>query len=576
MNKKTLGIFISFCVLIIVCSCSAKKSSLQIQFLEQDFPCFALNANAKKGLISSKAKSPYIFLEFSPEFCEQLATTNKDLAFFVSLQIVPESTDVQNSDCILHFLYEEDFASSHTLKKEVESFEKIQGSLPLNYEEVILALAIPSEKKSQLRGLALYSQVPLKITKLALSHSFYGYQIEENSCQIGFSHEGGILPQIKNQSVALFSQGFTSSCDGIEISFRDNPSDRGILGKQKKVLLQGENENFQEKVAIRRAPQQKTVFLPFNSFSREVAKILFTEHSEMIEKIEFKKHIPQSVAQPFVLDPGLILSYPKENWRHPDFEIFEWENIPKVLIFDTRDYVLQDKFFKRLAFYVEKTGWTGKLWSDYDLRDEHGFNAHDYRAESLAAFFTQAKKEHFSLNEHEIFLRDLLVDQKIIIPNDFGYTEGCGAVISLSQESPDYLRYQFIAHELFHGLYFVSESYRQKVEEIYYLVDKGELAFMQKYFEVTPSLRYDITDEYLMKNEFMGYLMQQPTYRVTPYFAENLASRRYINESYPELVAYIKETQAKSLTWATEQLEQFVFDSWGFAAGRVGLVSVLK
>lgn len=576
MNEKRFGILISFCFFALLCSCSQNKSSVYVRYQEQDFQCAALNANAKKAVISQKSKSPYIFLEFPAELQEQIASRTEDLAFFVSLQADSGSSDNQKTGCILHFLYDADFVSSRNLKKELYAQYKLSGRIPSVYNAMTFALKIPTEKKAELRGLALYSEVPLKVVQICLKESFYGYQFDQESCLLGFTEAGGILPRWHNDSLEFFVQGFTGQFDGIELTFRNNPGDIGILGSQKKVVLQGENNGNQEKITIRRAPHQNSVFIPFDVFSFELEKFLFLESLEMVKKIEFKRRVASSVSVPFILDPGLILSFQKEKWRHPDFEIFEWENIPNVLIFDTKDYMLQDRFFKRLAFYVEKTGWTGKIWSDYDLRDEHGFNAHDYRAESLAAFYSQAQSENFSLNEHEIFLREILVSKNIIVPSDSGYEAGFGAVISLSQESPDYLRYQFMAHELFHGLYFISEAYRKKVEEIYYKVDKGELAFMQRYFEVTPSLRYDIHDDYLMKNEFMGYLMQQPTYRVTPYFAENLASRWYINESYPELVEYIKETQAKSLTWATEQLEQFVFDNWGVAAGRVGLITIQK
>ena len=48
------------------------------------------------------------------------------------------------------------------------------------------------------------------------------------------------------------------------------------------------------------------------------------------------------------------------------------------------------------------------------------------------------------------------------------------------------------------------------------------LEFLLKYFSVTPSLNYDIKDEYLVQNEFMAYLLQQPLSEVADYLQKLL------------------------------------------------------
>ena len=40
-----------------------------------------------------------------------------------------------------------------------------------------------------------------------------------------------------------------------------------------------------------------------------------------------------------------------------DYSIYRWDLIPSVLIFDFKDYVTQDRYLKRLAFFVEKVGF---------------------------------------------------------------------------------------------------------------------------------------------------------------------------------------------------------------------------
>ena len=53
----------------------------------------------------------------------------------------------------------------------------------------------------------------------------------------------------------------------------------------------------------------------------------------------------KNILKPFVCDPGLIIGWKAENWRSHDYELFEWNKFPGVLIFDTRSYSVQDAFF---------------------------------------------------------------------------------------------------------------------------------------------------------------------------------------------------------------------------------------
>ncbi|HNQ98238.1 MAG TPA: hypothetical protein PKH81_09130, partial [Treponemataceae bacterium] len=233
--------------------------------------------------------------------------------------------------------------------------------------------------------------------------------------------------------------------------------------------------------------------------------------------------------------------------------------------------LIQDLYFKRLAFFVEKAGYRGTLVSDSDMQGKHGFNAHDYRAESLAQFFEKARRENFQLNREELELRDILLAEGIIQNGSDGYTEGSGAVLSLSRQSAEYLRYLFLTHECFHGLYFTDPDFRSQVSQIYHATDERARIFLQTYFSLMDSLSYDLDDEYLMENEFMAYLLQQPVDKVGDYFTGVISERflRYGGES--EQVDYIKESDAIDFIEAATELEAYVFRRWGLAAGRAGL-----
>jgi len=69
------------------------------------------------------------------------------------------------------------------------------------------------------------------------------------------------------------------------------------------------------------------------------------------------------------------------------------------LILETADYQVQDRLLKRLAFFLEKSGFRGRVASDAEIADIHGWNAHDYRAEDLARFFNDALQKEKEKNE---------------------------------------------------------------------------------------------------------------------------------------------------------------------------------
>lgn len=279
-----------------------------------------------------------------------------------------------------------------------------------------------------------------------------------------------------------------------------------------------------------------------------------------------------SLLDPVTADPHAMIEWPQSAWRRPDREIFRWDRFPSVLVFDTADYGVQNRYFRRLAFFVEKQGYRGRLLSDRELAGMHAYNAHDYRAESLAEFFSAAAASGFPLLDEELELRGILLRSGILRASaDGGFLPGEGAVISMSRSSPLYLRYSFMAHEGFHAVYFTDAGFRETVRRVYAAADPRAVGFLQDYFYRLDTLGYDITDSYLMENEFMGYLMQNRIENTADYFAENLTDRYLRYGGNRELAAYVKQTSAADFTAAAEALSRYTFGRWGILAGRVGL-----
>jgi hypothetical protein len=282
-------------------------------------------------------------------------------------------------------------------------------------------------------------------------------------------------------------------------------------------------------------------------------------------------------AVPVPADPGIVLDYPQELWRDPRYEVFRWDAFPQILIFDTADYEVQNDLFRRLAFFTEKAGFRGRLLSDAEIAGLHGWNAHDYRGEDLAAFFELARRTGFPLLPEERELEEILLEAGIILREGGGrLVPGKGALISLSRESPDYLRSQFMVHEGFHGLFFIDEDFREFSSRRWENLSPQAKRFIRSYFDYQ---HYDIGDAYLVVNEFMAHCLQQSVSQAARYFGENLAGR--LNASWRREV--LPEKDENSDVWPeiasafraeAEAFSSYVNRRWGFSAGRIRRVTI--
>jgi hypothetical protein len=282
--------------------------------------------------------------------------------------------------------------------------------------------------------------------------------------------------------------------------------------------------------------------------------------------------------EPIPADPGLILDYPQEAWRNSSYEVFRWEDFPSILIFDFANYAVQDRYLKRLAFYVEKAEFRGRLAEYREIANLHGWNAHDYRPQDLSAFFEAARIANFPLLPEERELETLLITTGILKQDENGTLRaGEGAIISISRESEDYLRFQLLTHEGFHGLFFIDEDFRNFSRLRWENLSPTAKRFILALFA---SIAYDVRDTVLMMNELMAYCLQQPVFQAPRYFGEIQASRLdaipfrrgalppkdEATESWPEIAnAFRAEAAAFSA---------YVNRRWGLAAGQIRRIRV--
>jgi hypothetical protein len=91
--------------------------------------------------------------------------------------------------------------------------------------------------------------------------------------------------------------------------------------------------------------------------------------------------------------------------------------------------------------------------------------------------------------------------------------------------------------------------------------------------------QYDTADEYLMINEFMAHILQQPVSHAGYYFGTTLPSR--IEDSWRSSALPAKNESsgswpalAAAFTREAEAFSVYVDSRWGLAAGRVNLIAV--
>jgi len=280
--------------------------------------------------------------------------------------------------------------------------------------------------------------------------------------------------------------------------------------------------------------------------------------------------------EPITADPGLVLSWPVQNWRDKRYEVFRWEQFPSLLIFDFANYAVQDRMLKRLAFFVEKKGFRGRLAPDSEIAELHGWNAHDYRAEDLARFFQAARKAQFPLLAEERELERILLNVNIIRRNGDTITAGEGGMVSISRESNASLRALFMAHEGFHGIFFIDADFRDFSRRRWQQLSPQAKRFILSYFGYQ---QYDTADEYLLVNEFMGHILQQPVSQAGYYFGVTLPSRLETSWRKQDLPPKDEDSGSwpvltEAFTREAQAFSDYVASRWGLAAGRVSLIRI--
>ena len=275
---------------------------------------------------------------------------------------------------------------------------------------------------------------------------------------------------------------------------------------------------------------------------------------------------PQAVGNEALgIDVAALLEYPQNIWRNSEYEVFRWNLLGNMLIFDFADYRQQAAYLKRLAFFVEKEGYRGRLVPDDELELLHGWNAHDYRAEDVARFFQAAADAGFTLNLRERRLEEVLIDNGVLIRSGSRILPGLGGFLSISRESGEYLRNLFLTHEGMHGLFFSDPGFRAYTRSLWDSFSETEKNFWKTFFSYR---RYDPDDEYLVVNELQAYLLQQPLDAVDAYYKDYTLPNMIVRQpETADVVKQLLEEYPDHFISSASFLDKYLQDKWGVGAG---------
>ena len=588
-TKHTAALICAVLALPILACCKEGGNGSSL-YMEGE-PVIALNRSSRKARIADPSKSSYLYFKFTDhqrERFEAACFEGRGASLCVLLSFDTDYTDVADLPFALGLIFDEDINDNGTLKASVVQRQMVVGNFTeAAGSDMWLAFSI-AQRDMTPAGFFVYSVQPVSVKEVRLGEPMLGWQ------RGGTSEEGGSTPPLfafgpsggrvrwdfarvyLGDGVRLFPDQNLPTRVMPEVNVGIAPQeDAGTLDEQRRVVIQTPKESL----SLRLCKGQTLKVIQTSAFDYALDRLDITEGSREVTGV-LMVHSPAQCAQdmagsvlyPLTTDLGLIEHWCRANWRRDDYELYRWELFPTVLFFDFADYATQNLFLTRLAYFVEKEGYRGTFVSDEFVATKHGYNAHDYKTDDLAHFFDEAVRQDFPLNRWELLLRQILLANGIIVRSGAGYAAGDGAVVSFSRESADYLRRTFLSHESWHGIYFTDADFRRKVAGVYSSFDDTSLEFIKEFWRTQPGLGYDTADEYLMQNEFMAYIMQQSASHVREYFLQ-VAGRDSVNRFEPKLARYIRETHAQAFVDAAGVLNEYAFDRWGLACGRVWLTS---
>lgn len=304
----------------------------------------------------------------------------------------------------------------------------------------------------------------------------------------------------------------------------------------------------------------------------------FDSGLDMLDSVEMKEIVLDGKPPMTLLSADFkqILENNPAQWRYSDWEVYSWESFPGILVIDFQNLSIQSHMLKRLSYFVEKRGYTGKIHSFMRLSGKSDWNAHNYKAKDLAAFFTEAQKSNAVLTSAESYLRELLLANGIIEKGEAGYTGGEDkGMVSVSQESTPHVRALLLTHEGYHGLFYAAPGLRELVYELWDKLAPEAQEMWLEYLRTADVWNYDYENSYLVRNEILGYLMQQKDF--AEYF-DNMMFPRLLKRS-PDKAEHFQETHdaaREAFLDMASKLGLFLFENFNLSPGNLSYMREVR
>ncbi len=161
-----------------------------------------------------------------------------------------------------------------------------------------------------------------------------------------------------------------------------------------------------------------------------------------------------------------------------------------------RDRLLTDR---ELALAIEKTGETPATW----------YLGHDYQGSDLARFFALAERDGIPLNPAETWVRERFLEARALVPH--GSEVALISTANSDQRFDPAMRAAILRHEISHGNFFTLPAVRAHVLKVWR--DRFRERDRQAIRAFLEREGYDVTNELLMANEAMAYLLFTPDAR---------------------------------------------------------------
>ena len=573
----------------IILIANKNKSAVRLVFGDSQMSrLYALDSAASKGTVNN-GYANFKFTKAQKECFYKTYNEKGSVALTICIQMMPTKKQKEmlstESESVLRygFLGKEDFTiDGKFIKKKYPDTRRIQVQADEKNAPQIFDISFAVQKNDNIEkyipeGFFVYSTVRCRVLAALVVPAEIGFDLATEIPFYGFACNGGLLDfesrlfDFSGSSMVFPVQSnMKQSMPEYRVLLSENPENKTTKEHSVKVLMNVGGE----KLYLNNVAAARELIIPAAALNAPFSRVEFSENSECVDSLIMRgtQAAGEEVLDPVRTDPGLILNYKLNQWRTADYELYEWDRFPQILFFDTRNYEVQDRLFRRMAFFVEKQGYKGRLLTNEELGDMHGYNAHDYSAESMARFFNKAAELNFPLNEEELLLKRILIHNGLLESDGFYVKANEGGLVSISRETPAWSRTNLLAHEGWHTIFFRDAEFRNFVSAVYYTFDPTSLDFLIDYFKSQPSLGYDVNDEYLMHNEFMAYIMQQRLSEVANYFV-HLANRGTVIDYTPQLAAYVRKTEGRGFEDAAIALNDFVYDKYGIVCGNIALVN---